>query len=383
MAQQLGSPVNPDVVYAAGLAHDLGHPPFGHAGEKELQRVLTGFEHESGVKQPLIGDSFEGNAQTFRIVTRTAARKKGEEAGLNLSWRTYAAIAKYPWIKGQQPLRLKSLSNKWSAYDSERDYLQTALDIARDAKLMGTDRPLEAQVMDWSDDIAYAVHDLEDFFRAGLVPLNRLRRDRSAWRKFLEYAEKSISTNRSPDIEWDKQIFDKAANSILVVLPDREYHGNNESRAELHLFASRAIEALSLNIEINNSKDLIIPLLNRHQAEIMKKLTKHFVIERANVAFEQHGQRKIIRELFMSLHRLASEHFVDKDRPAGDLPERFWDYCKSAMDDEDESLRGLPHSRLARATCDFICSLTDRQAYLLAHSLSGALPTSSANWSSV
>lgn len=117
--------IDPDYVYAAALAHDLGHPPFGHAAEKELNLVLGGKKLRDGnaapgIPNPILRDGFEGNAQTFRIAVRLAARVRRERAGLNLSWRTYGALLKYPWERDGQPDLLSHLSNKWSVYDPEQ-----------------------------------------------------------------------------------------------------------------------------------------------------------------------------------------------------------------------------------------------------------------------
>ncbi len=86
--------------------------------------------------------------------------------GLNLTRRTLNAILKYPW---RQDITDEKKTEKWGAYESERDFFEFAR--------VGSDedqRSLEASIMDWSDDVTYAVHDLEDFFRLGLIPLERL-----------------------------------------------------------------------------------------------------------------------------------------------------------------------------------------------------------------
>lgn len=150
-------------------------------------------ERESAT--PILNDSFEGNAQSFRIVDRIAARKWAERGfGLNLTYRTLAAIQKYPWLKGQAPEQYKALTNsKWGAYRSESRHLEKSLEVAADDGVMGAHRSLEADIMDWADDISYAVHDTEDFFRAGIVPLDVLFNNTGAWDEFLEYARASIA----------------------------------------------------------------------------------------------------------------------------------------------------------------------------------------------
>jgi dGTPase len=147
---QLKGLVDPRVVECACLAHDLGHPPFGHTGEKELNRLL---------EKARDYDGFEGNAQSFRIVTKLAVRFEDHD-GLNLTRGSLAAILKYPWLRERKnPDR----SKKWGAYRID----QEAFDFAT-KNLQG--RTVEAAIMDMADDLTYSVHDLEDFYRAGLIP---------------------------------------------------------------------------------------------------------------------------------------------------------------------------------------------------------------------
>lgn len=153
---------DPDVVDAACLSHDLGHPPFGHNGEKALNAIAAD-----------IG-GFEGNAQTLRLVTRLEPKviaPSGQPAGLNLTRATLDAICKYPWTKGNKPDSKKS-SRKFSVYDDDADTFQWMRLNAPPGR-----RCLEAQIMDLSDDIAYSVHDVEDAIATGKFDPHDLRED--------------------------------------------------------------------------------------------------------------------------------------------------------------------------------------------------------------
>jgi dGTPase len=152
IAREMGAALgcDPDVTDAAGLAHDLGHPPFGHNGEDALNEVAAG-----------IG-GFEGNAQTLRIVTRLEAKvvtADGRSGGLNLSRATLDAICKYPWPARPQ-------THKFGAYGADL----SAFRWLREGRPDGV-RCLEAQVMDWADDVAYSVHDVEDGVHSGHIML--------------------------------------------------------------------------------------------------------------------------------------------------------------------------------------------------------------------
>ncbi|MCL2595890.1 MAG: deoxyguanosinetriphosphate triphosphohydrolase, partial [Promicromonosporaceae bacterium] len=154
MGRALGC--DPDVVDAACLAHDLGHPPFGHNGEQALAEVAAD-----------IG-GFEGNAQTLRLLTRLEPKVAG--AGLNLTRAALDASVKYPWLLGQGPRRPDgTATGKFGVYADDAPvfkWLRQGAPVGMQA--------MEAQVMDLADDIAYSVHDVEDAVAGGRLNLEWL-----------------------------------------------------------------------------------------------------------------------------------------------------------------------------------------------------------------
>ena len=208
---QLGG-LDLDMIEAAALAHDIGHPPFGHLGESELDKAAL----SSG-----LADGYEGNAQSFRILMRLA-RWKQFETGLNLCSGTMGAVLKYPWIRGAEYFDFPSslmgddlLSEsesrgespnalfwkKFGAYRTEESLLQKArawLPERFSQDGWKYTQTLEASVMDIADDITYAIHDLEDFILGGLIHLNEIEHeyqagDRRARQSLYDSVEEDLS----------------------------------------------------------------------------------------------------------------------------------------------------------------------------------------------
>jgi dGTPase len=215
--------LDPDVVEAACLAHDLGHPPFGHIAEEELNELAG-----SSI------DGFEGNAQSFRIITKLSQHSPLHR-GLDLTRATLAAVLKYPWLKDGNPAK----PGKWGAYRSDEKDFSFALELGGGEQ----GRTIEAQLMDWADDITYSVHDLDDFFRARKIPLHLLadrRYDRERSVFFDAVAQRHIGEG---GIWTDHPALREAFNQVMVGLfPLQDsYTGTWLERAFLREFTSQLI----------------------------------------------------------------------------------------------------------------------------------------------
>lgn len=331
--------VDPDVVEAACLAHDLGHPPFGHIAEQKLDTLAK-----------KIG-GFEGNAQSFRIVTRLASRSP-DYGGLDLTAATLAAILKYPWLRGGNPEK----PSKWGAYSSERRDFEFACEL-----LPGENqRTIEANLMDWADDITYSVHDLEDFFRAARMPLHLLAQRESRERNFFF---DNVFERRKNDEEFSrKQDLKEAFRDLLVStfsIPNA-YNGSSAHRSALRNFTATLIGRYVGGTSIDKAN--AVPRLRvdpdlRLEVIMLKELTWTYVIEAPSLAAQQYGQQKVIGDLY-EIYSAAAKH---RDK-WGIFPTFYRERLELNKKIRDEILR-IP--------IDLIASMTESQAIAMHRRLTG------------
>lgn len=332
--------VDVDAAEAAGLAHDIGHPPFGHVAESVLDKLMD-----------QVDDGFEGNAQTFRILTRLSTRNANHR-GLDLTRKTLQAITKYPWGR-------KINNSKFNYYSSDKEYF----DWSRDGLKNKKEKTLEAEIMDWADDIAYAIHDLEDFAFAGLIPMRKLVANinnhsyNSELRRFFDYARDNIdSSGILDDNTWQTKYEHPVAN-ILIMYPTSPTTITDNQRVSLSCFVSLLVNRFVKEaISINDSGHLVINDEHRRINSVLKQITWFYVIDSPNLAYKQQGQRKIIQTLF---------EFLNNELRKGHtwiLPP----WCREPGCDyrSDENKR-------KRSVCDYIASLTEPQAITLFQNISG------------
>jgi dGTPase len=275
-----------DVVDTAGLAHDIGHPPFGHNGETALDKAAN----------PCGG--FEGNAQTLRVLTRLEAkvvRDSGEPAGLNLTRAVLDATCKYPWA--QRPD-----TPKYGYYAADRE----AFDWVRAGADDG-DRCLEAQVMDWADDVAYSVHDVEDGIHAGLIRLSSV--DGEARAALCQIAAEQYSALTPGQLE---SVLD-----ALLTLPTlrdlADYDGSYRAQAAAKRatseltgrFAGAAVVATRAQYGdgplARYDADLIVPADIAAECALLKAVAVHYVMRRRGTVERQVGQRQLLAELVAAI----------------------------------------------------------------------------------
>src|SRR4051812_5521798 len=322
MGARLGC--DPDVVDVAGLAHDLGHPPFGHNGEAALDAMA----------QPCGG--FEGNAQTLRVLTRLEAKVAG--AGLNLTRASLDACCKYPWprVAGMR---------KFGVYEDDLPVFQWLR-----AGAAPSARCLEAQVMDWADDVAYSVHDVEDGVHGGYLSLQPLMRSADERGALCEdvaavysdespaalaaalddlLAEEVVKAVADYDASYPAQIALKRMTSVLTGRFVASAVGATHSR-----YGSEPMRRYDA--------DLVVPRTVRNQCALLKGMALRYVMRARAAEGWYDQQRTILVELVEALCRRAPEH----------LDPMFAPLWKDAADDA---------ARL-RVVIDQVASLTDHGA---------------------
>ena len=339
------------MVETACLVHDLGHPPFGHHAEDELDSCLRR-SHES--------DGYEGNAQSFRLVTRLAPTRRG--LGLDLTRATLNGILKYPWHR--HPGRGKR-SRKFGYYSSEKAFFEFARE--------GTDgdrRSLEACIMDHADDVTYSVHDVEDFYRAGVVPLDQLLQPTEARNEFLggKAVTDLLRKHKVERVAVERFLDGFGPHCPSLRLPYRQALAQVR---ELDYFVSflisrfllvdriPAMKAEPIRIDPTSPGDvLVVPEEVQLEIGLLKAMMEHYVFHSPRLLASQRGQRRIVRELF--------EELVDDEaHGARDL---LPPYFRARFEGIDA---GSEHDSEARLAADVIASLSEAEAIRLHASLRG------------
>jgi dGTPase len=322
LSRALGS--QPDIAETAALAHDLGHPPFGHNGEHALHALA----------EPCGG--FEGNAQTLRLLTRLEAKTvsaSGESAGLNLTRATLDACTKYPWPRSPA-------NPKFGVYADDLPVFTWLRRGAPD----GPRRCVEAQIMDLADDVAYSVHDVEDGVVAELVDLASL--DRAAiWDAVRAWYLPTA----------DDGAMDAALSALTAVdsWPDAPYDGSRRSLAALKNLTSDLIGRFCGTVQeatfaaaegpfARYRADLVVPEQTLVEMAVLKGIAAHYVMQADDRVALMSRQRTLVSELVEALVAHA---------PAA-LDRAFADDWAAAPDDA---------ARL-RVVVDQVASLTDASA---------------------
>ena len=281
LGRELGC--DPDLVEAACLSHDLGHPPFGHNGERALDEAAAAC------------GGFEGNAQSLRLLVRLEGKvitPEGRSAGLNLTRATLDATVKYPWRRGEG-----GHTHKFNCYLDDTEVFTWLRKGAPHGRTC-----FESQVMDWADDVAYSVHDLEDAVYAGLVRMAALR-DPHERAEVVRVAAAHYCDAEPAELE---EVY-----TALLADPDwpGEFTGDLASLAALKNLTSGLIGRFCLAAEratrhrygpgplTRYGADLVVPRRTRLECALLKAVAAHFVMAREEARRYQVEERRVLTEL--------------------------------------------------------------------------------------
>lgn len=326
LGESLGA--DPDLLETACLSHDMGHPPFGHNGEEALAIVA----------EPCGG--FEGNAQSFRLLTRIEAKTvdaNGKSLGLNLTRASLDAATKYPWPSSENP-------RKFGVYDDDVEIFKWVRAGAPAGR-----KCIEAQIMDWSDDCAYSVHDLEDAIFAGQVTVKSFDAD-------FDVLYTEMVKNYGSDASKDEAAAALTRLQQLSCWPSN-FDRTHRALARLKDSTSQLIGRFVLAAEVETRKvhgdgpltrynaNLEIPREQKIEVDFLKAVAGHYLINAAASQERYAKQQTVIHELVEMLFSAA---------PA-ELDPIFEDDWKLATTDSEK----------LRVVIDQIASLTDPGAYAL------------------
>jgi len=326
LGESLGA--DPDLQETACLAHDLGHPPFGHNGEEALAIVAK----DCG--------GFEGNAQSLRLLIRLEAKTvdaQGKSVGLNLTRASLDAATKYPWPSSQN-------SRKFGVYDDDFEIFTWMRKGAPADK-----KCIEAQIMDWSDDCAYSVHDLEDAIFAKQVSVKNFRDDLPIIHRVMVEQYGSKATQQEALSALDRL-------SALSAWP-HYYDGSHRSLARLKDSTSQLIGRFVLAAEMQTREihgtgklsrygaNLEVPHEQVIEVDFLKAVAGHYLINAVHSQERYAKQQVVITELVEMLYASAPHELNSF-------------FLKPWNDAQDDSAR-------LRVVIDQIAALTDPGAYAL------------------
>ncbi|WP_245433805.1 dGTP triphosphohydrolase [Methylocystis hirsuta] len=379
--------IEPDIVEFAGLAHDLGHPPFGHNGEEALDECMRNH------------GGFEGNAQTLRIVAHLekkatfpsldrdflpiATDHMDLRCGLNLTFRSLAALLKYDRLIPERSSDREESGVMKGYYAEDAGLVSMIKQHVLGDDFSGEFKTIECSIMDIADDIAYSTYDLEDNFKAGfLTPMSLFSLDDDIYdavaatiRKRIpkQYPEKITLLDK---IEGDlvRKILYTIFNEVLFGVGDEVksiMRARNIEWSAKKMLVAAEVQALSYKLandgyhRVKFTSSIVQSFLSGievvahathpqlHQVrlefetflfvEVLKNITYHAIIRSPGLQVVEYRGKDIVTAIFNAVAGSDGTRL---------LPDDFRAIC-----------RGASEMVKMRTICDFIAGMTDRYAF--------------------
>lgn len=363
--------IDVDLVAFAGLAHDLGHPPFGHNGELALDQLMAEF------------GGFEGNAQTFRILTCTEGKlvsignnNESDQFGLDLTVRALAAVLKYDSRIPTKRKAAKQVSKGY--YELDADVVKRVKHLVAPKFKGGNFKTVECSIMDLADDIAYSTYDLEDSLHAGFVTpvelVSKLLKSRDVREIVFEKINRSLAESSYKQLDSPIDLLIHLTSALGLQNIERMDFGFGDTNQELEKlirivslvesnrlmtknaavrtkFTSTRVGQLisSVSLQINENFPQLSGVALAREALISVELFKHLnfelVIRSPRLSIAEYRGRDIVSEIFKALEGSKGRLLPDVWR------QRY------------EGFSGKYKNLLRkRAICDYVSGMTDRFA---------------------
>ena len=317
---------NIDLVEFACLAHDIGHPPFGHAGEQELQKLMK--DH----------GGFEGNAQNFRVLNKLEIKFE-KKPGLDLTRTSIDSILKYP-KKYSDAVQYDSSHLKFY-YDDDDDLVKWAKVGAPEIN----EQSIECQIMEWADDVAYSTHDLEDGIKSSFIS-----------DKKIEFVKDQVKKTLDVDNQWNEKIWEEVKGVVAELSNIKDtYHIRKAKRTEI---IAQLIHKFITTTKVEQRTDFK-KYASRYRftlkpdpkmkikCAMLKQLVRKMILNDERVTTLERKGQLIVHALFKEL---TNKNF---DNNMKLLPQDFQEKMIANHEDHD------------RVVCDYIAGMTDAYALKL------------------
>ncbi|MEM7791770.1 MAG: dGTP triphosphohydrolase [Verrucomicrobiota bacterium] len=316
--------IDPDLTEAIGLAHDLGHPPFGHIGERKLNKLMA------------LHGGFEGNAQTLRILTELIYERPGRTKGIAPTRAFVDGVMKYKALQSEWEIADNSIPENHFIYNDQADWRELAFGGERPADELNTPRALnglksiECQIMDWADDTAYSLHDIVDGIRARYITVGTLtewasqRTLEPSQSAFIETLSNKISTHSY------EPYFGSRVGTFVHACSLEPRRGFLSDKTNRHAF------------DLKISPEVVA------ESKLYKRIASDLIFKSTQLQQIEFKGGYILEKLFDALRK----HCIEKKESLGLLPAQ----AQQLIDQEENG------SSKYRRLCDYTAALTDGQA---------------------